>query len=126
MRKTLRISFIAVIAMLLVTLVSCAPSSIKAATQKMEKKDYKVISEKLPQEAEDEGVVGIIVATKGNIADMLKGDYEMVTATLFKSAKDAKKAMKDAEDTFGKDTVIKQSGKWIVVGTEQGVKDFLK
>ena len=106
-------------------LVACAPANIEKAEKKMEKAGYEVVvtEDFIPEDAE-----AAITATKGNLGDVFSGDVEMVTAVLFESASAASDYYKENKDKAEEedDTVFKKSGKWVIAGTEDAVKDFLK
>lgn len=100
------VALVLIVAMLAVVLTACGPSSIEKAKAKMEKKGYTVLAGKV----DGEKIVGSITCSKGLFKEAL-------AATLYKSSKDAKQAKED----LGKGKVI---GKWLVVGTDEAIKDF--
>ncbi len=100
-------------------LVACAPADLDKAEEKMEKAGYNVVVDETFSGLFDDDVVGSIIATKA-------GDF--LTATLFEDAKSAKEyydKVKD-EDADKEDQIVKKSGKWVFVGTEDAVEDFTK
>ena len=108
--------------------VGCAPSNIEKAKAKLEEAEYtvEVYDEALVQlMAEDmEGLVGALYGLKGSIGNEgIEGDY--VTAMLFESKKAAKAYYEANKDEIPEDTTVEISGKWLVSGTEAGVKAFL-
>ncbi len=134
MRKTFRIGLVALVLVLLTTLVACAPKDAEAAKKKLEKKDYTVYVGnteevnflKLGLAALGVEVDSIVMGVKGEEDK----DGDAVVGLFFDSKNVAKEQMEKVEkfvNNMGdKDEkpVIKQSGRWIYFGTEQGVKDF--
>lgn len=125
MKKTLRLTSLALVLMMVLTLTSCVPGTSTKAKEKMEKKEYTVI-ELAGTPAETawkvfgiEGVTASITATKGS---------DLVKALYFNKSSDAKKVMEKVEKYVGdkeeKGSAIKRSGKVIYFGTEQAMKDF--
>lgn len=112
-------------------LFACAPADAAKAKEKMEKAGYSVTVVE-GEDASDmvDGLVAYVRATKLDISlgSGLDADGEMVSAYLFDSASSAKKfwdeEMKDEELPEGWEA--KQSGKWVIGGTQEAVKEFLK
>lgn len=122
MKKFLKsLSLGLVVAMVGVVLCACVPSNLDKAKTRMEDAGYTVISVG-KDDSDAEGLVGGIIATKGTL---LNG-VDMVTAMLFDSKDNAKKFYEKYVNNQKQDddTLIKQSGKWVYIGTEQAVKDF--
>ena len=102
------------------SLTACAPMSVESAEKKMEKAGYtvKVI----------DGTLAEIVAedAEAQLVAMKSGD--ILTAVLFEEADDAnayyKKLVDDEKDK--EDQIVKKSGKWVYVGTEDAIEDFTK
>lgn len=115
-------------AMTALVFVGCAPSNIEKAKAKLEEAEYKV--EVYDAEAiefmakEMEGLEGYIVAMKGSVGtDGVEG--EMVAGMLFESKKAAKAYWEANKDEVPEGYAVEISGKWLVSGTEAGVKAFL-
>ena len=111
-------------------LTACAPSDLEKAEEKMEKAGYSVVvtGENAAELLVGDDAEGMIVATKmeGGLTNL---KTETVTAYLFESITDAMEYYKEKKDDMDdKDdkTVFKMSGKWVIAGTEQAVKDFTK
>lgn len=110
--------FFIIVAMLLavVCLASCAPGNTDKAKAKLEKKGYTVLVV-TNKEVGENGEVATLTATTG----LLSGNS--LTATLYKSGAKASAALKETKNAEG-ETVCKKIGKWVVVGSEQAIKDF--
>ena len=111
--------------------VACAPMDIDKAEDKMEKAGYEVTvidGEAAEKLADNEDAEAILTATKGDLGDLLSGDVEMVTAVLFESLSAAWDFYQENKDEAEEDddTVYKMNGKWVISGTEDAVKEFLK
>jgi len=128
MKKALRLSSLAIVLMALLTLTACAPKDAPAAKQKLEDKGYTVVADGtvIPTAlklVKVEGVETVLLATKKGENDQI----ESVTMILFKEkaqAKDSFEAVKDYAAKQAEKTSVKQAGKWLYYGTEQGMKDF--
>lgn len=123
MRKFLKsLSLGLVVAFVGVLLCACVPSNLEKAEARMKDAGYKVITVGKEAEEDAEGLVGGLVATKG---DLVNG-YEIITAMLFDSKDTAKKYYDKMvkEDDNDDDTIVKQSGKWVFAGTETAIEDF--
>lgn len=122
MKKLLKsLSLGLVVAFMGVILCACVPSNLEKAEARMEEAGYTVIS--LGEDSDEaEGLVGGIIATKG---DLVNG-FETISAMLFDSKDSAKKFYEKwiAEEEKKEDTIVKQSGKWVYAGTETAVEDF--
>lgn len=124
MKKTLRLTSLALVLMMVLTLTSCVPGTSAKAKEKLEKKEYTVVEVTGTAATTAwkllgvDGVTASITATKSG---------ELVKALYFEKAADAKAAMekveKQAKDE-SKDSSIKRSGKVVYFGTEQAMKDF--
>jgi len=116
-------------AMTALVFVGCAPSNIEKAKAKLEEAEYKVevYDEKFVEymAKEAEGLEGVLVAMKGSIGtDGVEG--ESVSAMLFESSKAAKAYWeKNKEEEVPEGYKVKVTGKWVIMGTEQGVKDLV-
>lgn len=136
MKKTLRLTSVALVLMMLLTLTSCVPADSSKAEEKMEKKDYKVVvvtgtaAELAGKALGVEGLSETMVATKTAKDEDGKDTIEIVSAYWFKEASQAKDAFEKIEADAKKDSkdesnfVCKRSGKVIYAGTKQAVKDF--
>lgn len=114
MKKLAKILVSALVLMMVCfTLVACAPGSIDSAEDKMEEAGYFVVEQEFDNK--DSKIEGIINATK-------LGDT--VTATLYKKTADAKEAFEELGANEDSKTA-KRSGRWVIVGTEDAVEDFL-
>ncbi len=136
MRKTLRLSSVALVLMMLLSLTACVPADSAKAKEKMEKKDYTVVEvtgtlvSATTKLLGVDGINATITATKTVKDKDNKDTLETVTAYWFDKAEQAKAAMEkiekvkkdDAEDK--ENFVCKRSGKVIYVGTKQATKDF--
>lgn len=106
-------------------LLACAPSDLAKAKEKMEEAGYNVILTEAKEDNED-NKVGSIVVTKISIGASFEA--EGLTATLFKTAKDAKAYYEKHVDdeTDEEDQTLKISGKWVYFGTQSAIDAFLK
>lgn len=116
MNKILKLSSLLIMILALVALTGCAPKSVDAAKEKMKEAGYVAVG----YQGEGEGLVGAFSATK--IISITEA--ESIIATLYDSKAAAKEAFKKASENLKADEVCEQVGKWIVVGTEQAIKDF--
>ncbi len=129
MRKTIRFSVITIILMMLLTLISCVPSSVEKAVKKLEKKGYSVDvrTESIFIEYMDlPGLVEYISAEKGECENM-----NWLTAYYFgtsQQAKDSFELIQKEMRVEQKDEIFtlkcKRSGRIVYYGTERAVKDF--
>lgn len=103
------VAMICLIATLGACLVGCA--GMKDYQKKLEKAGYEVVAKEAEGEQKDAGAEWVVSARKGT-------DY--VTVTKFKNEDDAKKYEEAAKAMSVK---TKRSGKILIAGTEQGVKD---
>ena len=125
MKKTF-VGFLAM--MMCLACTACAPMNLEKAEEKMEEAGYKVtVTEGDAAELVAENAVGVIVAVDVNIS--LSGvSGGMLTAILFDSFADANAYYKEHKDDEKEkeDQVIKKSGKWVYIGTENAIEDFTK
>ncbi len=122
MKKLMKVLSVFVMAFALVALAGCAPKDLASAKEKMVEAGYTCLDVNIDNE---EGVVGIFSASKNLIGGILgQGDADALIATLYDSSKSAKAALADAEKDAEENQVAKVIGKWVVVGTEQAIKDF--
>ena len=127
MKKVLRLSSLLLVLVALLGLTACAPKDPVKAKEKLEKAGYsvKVDGTAAPlalQAFGVEGVESVVTATK-----KVDDNVEFVKAYLFKEKAQAKQyAEKLAEyaKKNGEESEVKQAGKWLYYGTEQGMKDF--
>ena len=125
MKKLLKLLSLALIAVIAsCSLLACAPSDLSKAKEKMAAAGYNVIVTEA-KEGNEDNRVGTIVVTKIEIGATFEA--ESFTATLFKSAKDAKAYY---EKNYGSDdkedeSTVKLSGKWIYWGSGETEKVFL-
>lgn len=132
MKKTLRLTSLALVLMMVLTLTSCVPGTAEKAKAKMEKKEYVVADvsevEKLALKvAGVEGFTASITAAKTVENKDGKKTIESVTAFYFEKAADAKAVMEKLEkyvNKESKDSSVKRSGKVVYFGTEKAMKDF--
>ena len=103
-------------------LVACAPSNSEKAVEKMKKAGY-LASATTYSEVQEDGAVASVSGTKDSLSQVLSGNG--FTATLYKTAKQAKAAYNDTKDAEGK-TNCTLVGKWVVWGSEEAVKAFKK
>lgn len=112
-------------ALMCVAFAACAPANAEKAQAKMEKAGYSVQvvdDQTMIDTMFGEEAVATVSASKGGLTNM-----KTVSAILFESAKAAKAYYKDVKDDADEDDgVLKCSGKWVVGGDEEAVKDFLK
>lgn len=106
-------------AMTCVSLTACAPADLDKAEAKMEKAGYMVVVDDTISGLLNKSIVGTVVATKSG---------DILTATLFEDVKSAKEYYEDLvdKDKDKEDQVVKRSGKWVFVGTEDAIEDFMK
>ncbi|MBR2956453.1 MAG: hypothetical protein IKC54_04605 [Clostridia bacterium] len=110
------IAIVCIVAILGICLVACNADSY---AKKLEKAGYmveKFTGDDAAEEADAEGVKWVVVGIKLN--NLLDSDMVMVVG--FDNADDAK-AFAEAMD--GEGDHVELSGKVVIVGTEQGVKD---
>ena len=116
MKKLIRIiASLALVVAFGIIAVGCAPFGIDKAEDKMEDLGYFVI-EKDYDKDENETIAGYINATKLETGN--------VTATLYRKAEDAKEAFEELGADKDSKTV-KLVGRWLIVGSEDAVEDFL-
>ena len=116
MKKTIIaiVAVIALVAILGVVLMACNADSYKS---KLERKGYSVTV----SERNDDNVEWSLTASKGAL---LNGDS--VSIAKYKTVDDAKKAEQDLKDLQDNGLVsyeVYRSGKIVMAGTKQGVKD---
>ncbi len=125
MKKMMKwITLAAASALTCVAFVACAPSGLEKAEKKMDNELYNVRVEENVEGIE--GCEGYLYAKQPS----LLGSEELY-AYLFDSKKDAEAYLKanktvlqawaEEEDLIGP----KQEGKWILIGTEDAIEDFL-
>ncbi len=102
-------------------LVACAPSNSEKAVEKMKKAGFTAAATTY-SEVQEDGAVAVVSGTKDSLSQALSGMY---TATLYKTAKQAKAAYNETKDAEGK-TNCTLVGKWVVWGSEEAVKAFKK
>lgn len=127
MKKVLRLSSLLLVLVALLGLASCAPKDPVDAKEKLEKKEYTVVVDgNLAPAAMKlfgiDGVESVVTATK-----KVDDEVESVTAVLFAEkaqAKDAVAKLQEYAKKNGTESEVKQAGKWLYYGTEQGMKDF--
>lgn len=143
MKKTLRLTSILLVFMMLLTLTACVPADAAKAKAKMEKEKYEVIvasETKLGEGTEYEmdmleqyremfskNLVDVVIASKGEVENQ-----DGVTAWYFETPSQAKEAFEKietyikgaAEQAKTSDYECKRSGKVVYAGTKQGIKDF--
>lgn len=119
MKKLLTIiSVLVVVVMATVLLMACVPSSMEKAKDKLEKAGFSV--ESMPIDIQDlsEGAVDALLAIKS-----LGSGY--LFATLFDSEASAKAVYDEyLADSEEFPFIVKQSGKWLYLGDEEGIKAF--
>ena len=108
------IAVIAIVAILGVCLVAC---NAKSYQSKLEKKGYKVTVE--TDYGDNSKYEWTVDAVKAEIS-LTNAQADYVSVVKFKNIDDAKQAEKDAKDNG---VTVKRSGKIVIGGTEQGVKD---
>ena len=112
-----------VVVFALFVLVGCAPANSDKAKEKLDKAGYTVVWTAASEKGED-GYVGTLVATKGKtLGSLIDGLGDGLTAALYDSASNAKKAYNDTKDAEGK-TNLQLIGKWVVWGSEEAIKAF--
>lgn len=127
MKKVLRLSSLLLVLVALLGLTACAPKDPVKAKEKLEKAEYsvKVDGTATPLALKAfgvEGVESVVTATK-KVDDKI----EAVTAILFAEKAQAKAAVEKLAEYAkknGEESEVKQAGKWLYYGTEQGMKDF--
>ena len=104
-------------------LVGCAPANSDKAKAKLDKAGYSCVWS-ANDEVGENGEVGTLVATKGKtIGSLIDGLGDGLTAVLYNSSSNAKKAYNDSKDAEGK-TNLQLIGKWVVWGSEEAIKAF--
>ena len=108
--------------------VACAPSNIEKAKEKLKDAGYTIVSAVEEEVPGVEGSVGMITAAKeaDTLLGNFTGDADMVVAVLFESSKAAKEYFNENKEEMEEEGTAKLSGKWIIVGTEDGIKAFTK
>ena len=99
-----------------VMLLACAPADLDKAEEKLEEAGYTIISN---VESNEDGVVGSITAMKG----LIGGD--MIIAILYENAKDAKEAKENYDEEVEDGEGVYQTGKWLIIATEDAYEDFV-
>lgn len=136
MKKTLRLTSIALVLMMLLTLTACVPADAAKAKEKMEKKEYTAtavtgtLAEAAGKVLGVDGLTETMTATKTVKDKDGKDTVELVSAYWFEEASQAKDAFEKIEADAKKESkdndnfVCKRSGKVIYAGTKQAAKDF--
>lgn len=127
MKKIIRLSSLLLVLVGLLGLTACAPKDPVKAKEKLEKAEYTVevdgtVMPGVLKLAGIDGIESVVIGSK-KVDDKL----ETVTAILFAEkaqAKDAIEALEAYANKHGEETEVKQAGKWLYYGTEQGMKDF--
>ena len=120
MKKLIKIFSVLLALVAVVSLASCAPKDGAAAKEKMDKAGY-VATWSANKEVGENGEVGSLVVVKGISTAGVDG----LTATLYKTGSQAKKAFNDSKDAEGK-TNLTLVGKWVCWGSEEAIKAFKK
>ena len=120
MKKVLRLSSLVVMLFALVALCSCAPGSADKAAQKMEKAGYKAVPVTYSEVGEN-GEVASVTGTKNELS--LSAVTGVYSATLYKTAKQAKEAYNKTKNAEG-ESACALVGKWVFVGGEEALKAF--
>ena len=112
-----------VVLVMVFVLAGCAPKDAAAAKKKMEKKDYTVVV--LDGEIAKSGLSKVAEGAEASVTATKKTDDGTIamTAVLFDSAKNAKAFYNSSKDDNDKTSLV-LSGKWVIYGDEQAVKDF--
>ncbi len=114
------VAIIALVAMLGLVLVACNADSYKS---KLEKAGYDVVVlEGDEAEAQEDGVVWMVTASKGGDGLLGVVDRDFVSVIKYANADDAKDAEQAAIEMLGEKGVYRV-GTIVIAGTEQGVKD---
>lgn len=112
-----------VVVFALFVLVGCAPANSDKAKAKMDKAGYSAVWVAASEKGED-GYVGTLTCTKGKtLGSAIDGLGDGLTADLYDSASNAKKAFNDTKDAEGKSN-RQLIGKWVVWGSEEAIKAF--
>lgn len=127
MKKIIRLSSLLLVLVGLLGLTACAPKDPVKAKEKLEKAEYTVevdgtVMPGVLKLAGIDGIESVVIGSK-KVDDKL----ETVTAILFAEkaqAKDAIEALEAYANKQGEESEVKQAGKWLYYGTEQGMKDF--
>ena len=100
-------------------MVACAPANSEKAVAKMKKAGFDATSI-VYSEVQEDGAVASVAAQKGGLLST-----NGLTATLYKTSKQAKAAYNETKNAEGKSncTLV---GKWVVWGSEEAVKAFKK
>ena len=106
---------------------ACTPANVEKAKEKMEAAGYSVelISEDVVEIGLGEEAEGSIIATKTE-GGLLNLKTYILTAVLFDSTKAAKEYYEQTVENAGGDTGVKQSGKWVIVGSLEAIDEFMK
>ncbi len=97
-------------------LLACAPANLEKAQELLEKADY-IVTVTMAEEGNEDNRVGTIVAFKAGLgaSGISAGG---LTATLFKSSKDAKAYYNShVDEDAAEDSILKLSGKWVYFGS---------
>ena len=119
MKKFVKFLSFALLCVLAFTLVACAPKDAAAAKEKLEKKDYVVVAADLEKDNSEK-----VAATVSGTKNLLTKNSHTVIATKYWKAADAKDAYKDAKENAKDGVKVAKSGKWVIVGDKESVKDF--
>lgn len=125
MKKIFKVLSLFVMVFAVMTLASCAPKDAAAGREKLEKKEYVVVTDGtvIPAAlklAKVEGVQTVLTATS-------KDGKESLVAVLFEKssqAKDSFDKLSDYAKKNGNYTDVKRTGKWLYYGTDNAMKDF--
>ena len=112
------VAVVALVAILGVCLVACNADNYE---KRLEDKDYVVLTFKgddIPDEYKDDAAIEFVVKGTKGLGGLIGG--ESVTVIKFKKSGDAKDYAEEMEKVAEK---VKRSGKIVIYGTEQGVKD---
>ena len=115
MKKIMKgIALVLAIMLVGIVFVACAPDDINEAKEKMQEKGYIVTT--LPED--DDDIVGALMATKVSTGDVLY-------IHLCESRSDARDLVEDITEEGDIGTTVERSGKWVLVGTQKAIDDFL-
>ena len=130
MKRVIKLSSFVIVLALFLVLTACAPKSALSAYRKLAKKDYEV-SMRFGDKTDSKYDPTISVS---GVKEYKSGNSDRVYAALYSNVEAAKLAYEIYVDELAKenkdstkvsDMIVKRSGKWVVYGTQQGVKDFL-
>ncbi len=119
------VAVIALVAMLAVCLVACNADSYVKRLKDAGYNAEAMTEEEIEKNGGSDKIEWGVVAVKGSVSLTSGVEGEMVTIVKYKNSDDAKKQEEDLKELMGdeKGAAVYRTGKIVMFGTEQGVKD---